>query len=163
MRLFIRCPFLIGILLLLNGSVLGQEWLRKILPLETTVTEVEQTFREKPEKRADKLFFKLKEGNVFVYFSVGCSDGTFQEKWAVEENKITRLIFYPKRKKNISFYRKFISHKIEAQKMRKASDSGHTLYIDDEKGVIYDTQFGKVLSVEFFPPKNYDDLKCKSE
>ena len=38
-----------------------------------------------------------------------------------------------------------------------------TYYINDEDGIVYAIQQGKVDYVEYGPPKKYDDLYCKDQ
>lgn len=53
--------------------------------------------------------------------------------------------------------------KLNRKKFRKVIDThthGIIYYINDEDGITYEIQQGKVDGVEYYPPKRYDHLYC---
>ncbi|HEX5886594.1 MAG TPA: hypothetical protein VFY67_18775, partial [Pyrinomonadaceae bacterium] len=77
--------------------------------------------------------------------------------WNVPKNVVVSVHFYPKHKRRLS------DLKVDRRKLRKVVDrhvGGITYYINDDDGVVYEIQEGKVESIEYGPPKKYDHLYC---
>lgn len=56
--------------------------------------------------------------------------------------------------------------RLDLTKFREVFDkhlSSVTYYINDEDGITYSIQQGKVDYVEYGPSKKYDDLNCKDQ
>ncbi len=144
------------VLLVFSKSLFAQEWIGKILPMETKVSELQGIFDVTPEKKpTDTLFYKLKEGNLFVTYSLGSCKAGAWGAWNIEEGVIVSLVFYPKRKfKPLSFNLTF-------EGMEQGFDSGHQTYKSDAKGLYFSTQFGKVMRIHFYPSNRYKNLRCE--
>ena len=154
MKLIKQLLLALCLIYILQFEVLGQDWLGRITSMRTNVDEVEQMFKESPEKKIDSYFFELKEGNLIVYFSPdNCLSGAYGG-WDVPKGTVTHITFYPKKKRKLSYY------KVDIEKMEKGFDSGHRLFTDNEQGVMYSTQFNKVESIRYFPALKYVNLRC---
>lgn len=73
------------------------------------------------------------------------------------ENVVVSLSFSPRQKKRVA------DLKLDPKKFRKTVDQhviGVIYYINEEDGITYETQDGKVESIEYGPPKKYDNLYC---
>lgn len=78
--------------------------------------------------------------------------------WNVAANVVVSMSFSPKHPKKLSIlkldltnYRKVISEHLPSI----------TYYINDEAGITYTVQEGRVDYVQYGPGKKYDDLYCK--
>ena len=144
------------LILLFTLNTLGQDWLWKIAPMQTNVSQVKEMFKVVPEIYGkDRLLFKLREGNLFIDYSKGKCVKTYWGRWNVEEGIILDIKFYPKKGRKPSFY------KLKKEGMQKGFDQGHITYASDELGLYYSTQFGKVSGIHIYPAKKYDNLKCE--
>lgn len=125
------------------------------MPIQNNISQLKQFFDVEPEKQyEDKLFLKLKEGNLFIWFSQGkCISGSWGA-WNVDEGTIISLTFYPKKRRKPSAYR------FNKEEMKQGYNSGHPHYKSDEKGLYYSTQFGKVTRINFIPASKYENLRC---
>jgi hypothetical protein len=134
----------------------GQTWIGKIIPMKTNTSNLNQFFDVTPEKKYDdKLLLKLKEGNLFVWFSQGnCVSGSWGQ-WNVNKGIIIALTFYPKKRRKITDY------EFSTEGMKESFDSGHQTYTNDEKGLYYSTQFGKVTRINYYPSREFESLRCK--
>ena len=77
--------------------------------------------------------------------------------WNVPENIVVLLRFTPRIKKPIK------ALKLDPRKFRRVPDKhvgGVIYYINDEDGISYEVQEGKVDNVEYGPGKRYDHLYC---
>lgn len=149
--------FLILVLFIFIKSSIAQEWLKEIQPLQTKVSELNEILAITPEKKPlDTLFFKLKEGNLFVEYSLGnCISGSWGA-WNVEEGTVISITFYPNKKRKPSFFG------FSGDGMKQGYDSGHLTYKSDDTGLYYSTQFGKVMSIMYTPPQKYEKIRCKT-
>lgn len=146
-------PFALAVLLTLQP----QTW-RTIVPLETTRTEVELILGH-----TDTEYFavyKTNEGNLFIEYSSGPCRPDSKGGWNVRENVVVSIAFYPKSKPRLS------DLKLNRKKLRKVVDrhvGGIVYYINDEDGVVYEVQEGRVDSIEYGPAKKYHHLKCSQQ
>ena len=140
-----------------NGSLSAQEW-RKIVPLNTSRTNVEAMLG--PASENFEVVYPLKDGNLSIEYSTGpCKTGQ-KGGWNVPKDVVISLFFSPRHPKKLS------ELKLDLMKFRKVVGvhvPSVTYYINDEDGITYAIQQGKVDFVEYGPPKKYDDLHCKDE
>ena len=132
----------------------GQAW-RRIVPLKSTRTDVEQLLG--PSKEVYFADYKLKDGNLFIEYSSGPCRPDRKGGWNVPENTVVLLSFTPRIKKSIK------SLKLDPQKFRKVVGThvgGVIYYINDEDGISYEVQEGKIDSVEYAPRKRDNHLYC---
>lgn len=143
------------ILVIFIESSIAQKWLKEIQPLETKASELRKGLSINPEKRPpDTLFFKLKEGNLFVEYSLGnCISGSWGA-WDVEEDTVLAITFYPKKKRKPSFFG------FSGDGMKQGYDSGHLTYKSENTGLYYSTQFGKVTTISYTPSRKYEKIRC---
>jgi len=131
----------------------AQDW-RKIVPLKSTRTEVEALLGA--AQGAYSAIYQLREGSLFIEYSSGpCRPE--RKGWNVRENVVVSLSFSPRHKKRVGDLR------IDPKKFRKTVDQhviGIIYYINKEDGITYEVQDGKVESIEYGPPKKYDNLYC---
>ena len=144
-------------IVIFNINLSAQEWLKKFVPTQTTLSQVEKITGITPQmERDDQILYKLKSGNLFVGISLGNCIKTTWGKWNVEKGIIIYVIFYPKKNKKPSFYN------LESEGMTEGFDSGHKTYKNDELGLYYSTQFGKVSGINLYPSNQYKNLKCEN-
>lgn len=145
---------LVAIFLSVARSANAQDW-QKIVPLETTPAGVEKLLG--PAEVGYLAIYELKEGNLSIEFSSGSCRPDRKGGWNVPANVVVNVFFSPKKKRRLS------DLKLNRRKFRKVVDrhvGGITYYINDENGVVYEVQEGKVESVEYGPPKKYVHLHC---
>jgi hypothetical protein len=149
--------FFLACLVLTHSQFVGaQTWLPKILPLRTTVADIQPVLRAIPEISPEHYFFKLKEGNLILYYSRGnCIPGAYGG-WDVPEGTITHFTFYPRRKRELAYY------KVDPAKMKQSYDSGQRVYSDENSGLAFWIQFGRVVDIRKFPSSNDERLRCKN-
>lgn len=141
-------------LMIFSSSASAQEW-RTISPLKTTRAEVEALLG--PVESEYFATYKLTEGNIFIEYSSGPCRPDRKGGWNVLKNVVVSVHFYPKHKRRLA------DLKVDRRKLRKVVDrhvGGIVYYINDEDGVVYEIQEGKVTSIEYGPPKKYDHLYC---
>ena len=132
----------------------GQDW-RRIDPLKSTRAEVEALLG--PAEGAYGVIYRLKDGSLFIEYSSGFCRPERKGGWNVPENVVVSVNFSPKHPRRIS------SLKLDPKKFRKEIDrhvGGIIYYINDDEGITYEVQSGKVDSIEYGPPKRYDHLYC---
>lgn len=132
----------------------AQDW-RKVRPLESTRAEVEALLG--PEEGAFSAIYQLKEGSLFIEYSSGPCTPERKGGWNVQKNVVVSLSFSPRRKKQ------FANLKIDPKKFRKEIDQhviGIIYYVNDEDGITYEIQDGKIDSIEYGPPRKYNNLYC---
>jgi hypothetical protein len=143
------------ILLLLGQSAResAQEW-RKIAPLVTTRTDVEAILG--PASDGFEVLYQLKDGKLSIEYSTGpCSSGQ-KGGWNLPQNVVVSLHFVPLHAMKVS--------KLDLKKFRRVVDDhlpSVTYYINDDEGITYAIQQGKVDYVEYGPAKKYEYLYCK--
>src|SRR5690349_1071034 len=150
-RILLMLPTLI---VAFHSCANGQDW-RKIAPLISTRSEVEALLG--PSDGAFSAIYQLKEGSLFIEYSSGPCRPERKGGWNVPENVVVSLGFSPKHKRRIA------SLKLDPKKFRKEIGQhvgGIIYYINDDEGITYEVQSGKVDSIEYGPPKRYDHLYC---
>ena len=142
------------LLLVAAISLVGQDW-RSIVPAKTTRTEVERILGH-----VDTDYFaryQLPDGNLFIEYSSGpCRPGR-KGGWNFPVNVVVSITFYPKVKPRLS------DLKLNRKKLRRVADphvGGIIYYLNDEDGIVYEIQEGRVDSIEYGPAKEYDYLQC---
>jgi hypothetical protein len=137
-------------------DVNAQDW-RQIVPLKSTRAEVERLLGSTKEGYfAD---YQLKQGNLFIVYSSGPCRPDRKGGWNVPENVVLIVSFSPKHKKRIA------ALKLDPKKFRKVIDDhviGVLYYVNDEEGITYEVQSGKVDSVEYGPTKRDEHLYWRS-
>lgn len=132
----------------------AQDW-RKIDPLKSTRAEVEALLG--PAEGAFSAIYQLKEGSLFIEYSSGFCRPERNGGWNVPVNVVVSVNFSPRHSRRIS------SLKLDPKKFRKEIDQhvvGVIYYINDDEGITYEVQSGKVNAIEYGPPKRYDHLYC---
>ena len=139
------------------GSVVtgcAQDW-RRITPLTTVRTEVENLLGS--SSGAYDATYTLNDGVLFVEYSSGPCTPDRKGGWNVPEYTVVSLRFEPKAKK------KFASLKLDLSKFRRTVGKhvgGVTYYTNEEDGITYEIQRGRVDAIEFLPGKLHYSLKC---
>jgi hypothetical protein len=132
----------------------AQDW-QKIVPLKSTRIEVEAVLGS---SQGDYFAsYRLKEGSLFIEYSSGPCRPDRKGGWNVPENVVVSFSFSPRLKKRVA------DLKLDPKRFRRVIDQhviGITYYINDEDGITYEIQEGKVDSVEYGPAKKYDNLYC---
>lgn len=155
MNLFV--PILTLFLLAPDSDVKAQEW-KKFVPLNTTRAEVEAILG--PAGEGFEVTYQLKDGSLSIEYSTGPCRSDRKGGWNVPKDVIISLLFSPKHPKKLS------ALKLDLTKYRKVAGGDTpsvTYYINDEDGIVYSIQMGKVDYVEYSPPKKYDHLRCKDQ
>lgn len=132
----------------------AQDW-RKITPMISTKAEVEALLG--PAEGAFSAIYQLKEGSLFLEYSSGPCRPERKGGWNVPANLVVTIRFSPKNKRGIA------SLKLDPKKFRKVIDQhviGVIYYINDDDGITYEVQAGRVNSVEYGPAKKYEHLYC---
>ena len=144
-------PFLI---LIKCQSVNDQNW-RRIVPLASTRADVERILG--PTNEVYFATYRLKEGDLFIEYSSGPCRPERKGGWNVGENVVISVSFSPKHKRRVA------DLKLDPKKFRKVIDNhaiGILYYINDEEGINYEVQDGKVESIEYYPAKSFEHLHC---
>lgn len=133
-----------------------QEWLDKITPMKTQVSELSKILNvELPKKLDGDFILKLKDGNLLIWFSQGnCVKGNWGA-WDISQGTIISFTFYPKKERKPSFY------KLSKTGTKILYNQGHQIFINEESGISFDVEFGKVRSITYTPGIKYEDLRCK--
>jgi hypothetical protein len=130
-----RTLTIIFTIFILQLPIFSQDWMTKIIPMKTAITETEQMFKEKPKKYEDFYDFQLKQGDLRIYFSLGnCKSGAYGG-WNIPKGIVTHIRYYPEKERKLSFYRK------NTQDMSLEYDSGQKVFTDEINGVSYWVQF----------------------
>ncbi len=132
----------------------NQNW-RQIVPLKSSRTDVERLLGT--TKEAYFATYQLKEGSLFIEYSSGPCSAERKGGWNVPKDVVISVSFSPKRKRRIA------ALKLDSKKFRKVIDQhvvGIIYYINDEDGITYQVQEGKIDSVEYSPTKRDEHLYC---
>ena len=101
--------------------------------------------------------YQLKEGSLFIEYSSGPVGRNAKEAGTYQKTLLLALAFSPKHKRRIA------SLKLDPKKFRKVVDQhlgGVIYYINDDEGITYEVQSGKVDAIEYGPAKKHDHLYC---
>ena len=132
----------------------AQEW-RKIVPLKSTRADVERLLG--PAEQPYGVDYELKNGVLSVEYSTGPCRKDRRGGWNVPEGVVISFSFSAKHKQRVT------DLKLNRKRFRRVIDThtgGITYYINDEDGIMYEVQQGRVEGVEYYPPKKYDHLYC---
>jgi hypothetical protein len=142
----------------LTPPAYAQDWLWKIVPLKTNISEVKKMFAVTPEMYGNNsLEFILEEGVLTIDFSPSKCAQTSWGSWNVEPGAVIDVIFYPDKGRKPSFYN------LKPDGMKQGFDQGHITYSSDELGLYYSVEFGKVSRIHIYPANKYKSLKCEEK
>lgn len=149
-------PVLLSFALVLTNwqSNKDLDW-RQIMPLRSTRIDVERLLGTSNEVYMAK--YKLEEGNLFIEYSSGPCTPLRKGGWNVPTDVVVHMSFSPNLKKPVS------DLKLNPKKFRRVTDEhvgGVVYYINDELGLTYEVQQGKVDVIYYQPGKKYDYLYC---
>ena len=154
MKTQITILFLCGLILTLAPRANAQEW-RKIVPLKSTRADVERLLG--PAEQPYAVDYELKDGVLSIVYSTGPCRKDRRGGWNVLEGVVISYSFSAKRKQCE------VDLKLTRKKFRRVIDThtgGITYYINEDDGITYEIQQGRVEGVEYYPPKKYDYLYC---
>lgn len=146
---------LLFVLMLCLGDVGFRQAWRAIIPLKTVRTEVESLFG--PSSDPYLASYSLNDGTLFVEYSSGPCRAERKGGWNVKDGVVVSVRFEPKSKK------KFTSLKLDLSKFKRVEGGdvvGIINYTNEEEGVTYEVQRGRVDAIEYLPDKRYYSLKC---
>jgi hypothetical protein len=141
------------------------DWLKKMKEIQLLsdtydkVVEILGTPVERGRGKDTSEYFDFKAGRMAVFFEPGnCGDG-MQSGWKVPKWSVVKIAFFldewvDPQKLEIRDFNGFIAKPIHES--REGIE-----YSNDELGVDYIVNQGKVQSVIFRPGKKYTDLRCK--
>lgn len=145
---------LLALILYLGGVASGQVW-RSITPLRSVRTEVESLLG--PSSDPYLASYSLQDGTLFVQYSTGPCTPETKGGWNVPEGTVVLIRFVPKSKK------RFTSLKIKFSKFKRVEGGdvvGIVNYTNEEEGITYEVQRGRVDAIEYLPGKRHYSLKC---
>ena len=154
MRIVIVALSLLLLMSTNQPNVKGQDW-RQIVPLKTTRAEVERLLGA-----TTTIYFaeyELKQGSLFIEYSSGPCRPERKGGWNVPKDVVTMIHFTPKRRTRIA------NLKLDPRKFRRVVDDhsiGILYYVNDEEGITYQVQSGKIDFVEYHPAKRDEHLYC---
>ena len=154
MRIVLALIFLAVLILTKPLDVKGQDW-RQIVPLKTTRAEVERLLGS--ATGAYFAEYDLKQGSLFIEFSSGPCKPERKGGWNVPRDVVIMVHFTPKHSTRIA------DLKLDPKKFRKIVDEhviGALYYVNDEEGITYAVQSGKIDFIEYHPAKRDEHLYC---
>ena len=154
MRIVLAALFLPFLILTNRPNVNGQDW-RQIVPLKSTRAEVERLLGAMVT--AYFAEYELKQGSLFIEYSSGPCRPERKGGWNVPKDVVTMVHFTPKHKRRIG------DLKLDPRKFRRVVDEhviGIVYYVNDEEGVTYAVQSGKIHFVEHHAAKLDEHLYC---
>jgi hypothetical protein len=137
-------------------ETLKKDW-QQIVPLKSTRGDVERLLG--PAKSGYGIFYELREGSLFIEYSSGPCKPERRGGWDVAENVVIRISFSPHEKRRMKHL------KLDLKRFRKVTDDhvvGILYYVNDEDGITYEVQRGRVDSVEYGPKKNDEHFSCNN-
>jgi hypothetical protein len=146
-------------------TVVAQNWRDRLIPLQTTIDEMERILTAKPfnarvlkeNKFEDRHIYYFKEGTLRVYFSLGrCVDGLYG-KYELDKGVIIQASFIPEKWRKISYYER----DVKSLKKDTSAAPQYISYENIKKGINYTVQLGKVSEISFSGPENIDLEPCK--
>ncbi len=154
MRIALSTLFFPFLILINQSNGNGQDW-RQFVPLRSTRADVERLLGS--SKEAYFADYSLKEGNLFIEYSSGPCRLDRKGGWNVPMDVVITLHFTPQRKRHIS------DLKLDLTRFKKVVDEhviGILYYVDDEDGITYQVQNGKIDFVEYGPTRKDEHLYC---
>jgi hypothetical protein len=161
---FTSVGLLFLILIFCQQFVIAQNWRDRLIPLQTSIDEMERLLTASPfnarvlkePKSEDRYIFYFKEGTLRVYFSLGrCVDGVFG-KYELDKGVIIQASFVPQKWRKISFYEKNVKN----LKIDTTAAPQLISYENVKKGIDYTIQQGKVSEITFISPGSMNPEKC---
>lgn len=134
----------------------SEEW-KKIVPLQTTRVQVEATLG--PAGAGFDVTYHLQDGNLSIEYSTGPCESGQKEGWNVPKDVVVSLHFSPRKSRKLSQLR------LDSRKFRKITNEhlpSVTYYINDEDGITYAIQQGKVDYIEYGPSRKFDHLALRT-
>jgi hypothetical protein len=152
----INCLIAMMIFFVVTSTAYGQDWLWKITPLQTNISEVKKMFDITPEIYGnDQLKFIFEDGHLTIGFSPDKCVKTSWGAWNIAKGTVIDIDYFPYERRKPLFYN------LKRKEMKQGYDRGIVTYSSDESGLYYSTEFGKVTRINIYPPNKYNDLKCK--
>ena len=158
-----------GVIFILSTNLLiyGQnpDWyikLNKLEILKSSKNDVGRIFNDFKISKSfihngvESAFYESSEGELSVNFSAGGCSFKREDDYNVEKGKVLEAIFFPKEFVKLSKFR------IDKNKFEKhLEDDNPTLhYINQNLGIDYGVQKGKVIHIKLFPSANFENLRC---
>lgn len=135
-------------------NVKSQDW-RQIVPLKSTRAEVERLLGT--TTGAYFAQYELKQGSLFIEYSSGPCRPERKGGWNVPRDVVIMVNFSPKNRTRIA------DLKLDPKKFRTIVDDhviGILYYVNDEEGITYQVQGGKIDFIEYHPAKKDEHLYC---
>lgn len=154
MRIALAALFLPFLILTSRVHVKGQDW-RQIVPLKSTRAEVERILGA--TTGAYFAQYELKQGSLFIEYSSGPCKPERKGGWNVPKDVVIRVNFSPKHRTRIA------DLKLAPKKFRRVVDNhviGILYYVNDEEGITYQVQSGRIDFVEYGPARRDEHLYC---
>ena len=154
MRIALTALFLLFLILTNRPNVNGQDW-RQIEPLKSTRADVERLLGSTTGAYFGE--YELKQGSLFIEYSSGPCRPERKGGWNVPRDVVIMVNFTPKHRTRIA------DLKLDPKKFRKIVDDhviGALYYVNDEDGITYAVQSGRVDFVEYHPTKRDKHLYC---
>jgi hypothetical protein len=140
----------------LNGQ--EADW-TQLKVLQSTRADVEKILGQPYEKANNPFFgsYRAKGGNVFIQYSMGLCKPNYRGGWNVESQTVIDMAFFYYIEPTLK------SLKLDKKKYKKVIE-GDVLdiftYKNDEDGIKYIVQKGKVETIVYYPTKKFDWLQC---
>lgn len=131
------------------------DW-HQVVPLRSTRADVERLLGTSTSGGYSATY-KLEEGNLFIVYSSGPCTPERAGGWNVPKDVVVQMSFSPKLKKRVS------DLKLDQKKFRKVIDEhvgGVVYYINDDLGLMYEVQRGKVDVIYYEPGTKDKHLHC---
>ena len=125
------------------------------MPLKSTWAQVERLLGTATE--AYFADYELKQGSLFIEYSSGPCRPERKGGWNVPRDVVIMLDFTPKHKTRIA------DLKLDPKKFRKIVGDhviGVLYYVNDEEGITYAVQGGRIDFVEYGPTRKDEHLYC---
>ena len=154
MRIVLSALFLLFMILANRFNANGQDW-RQIVPLKSTRADVERLLGSTTGAYFSE--YELKQGSLFIEYSSGPCKPERKSGWNVPRDVVVMVHFTPKHRTRIA------DLKLDPQKFRRIVDEhviGALYYVNDEEGITYAVQRGKIDFVEYHPAKRDEHLYC---
>jgi hypothetical protein len=136
----------------------------ELVALESTREQVEKILGEPEAHFATYGLYKKETGKFHVWYSMGgCHKDVEGIQWDALPQRLTRIVFYPKKSLPIA---KYISNQQDFVKTDHPTISSRHFYTSSDETIIYETIATKsasefVYSVELQPGKDKQKLLCK--
>lgn len=146
---------LCGLISMMIATGHAQQW-RKIVPLKSTRSDVERLLG--PQKKSYGVVYELRDGTLSIEYSSGPCKKDRKGGWNVPEDVVISFSFSAIDKP------RFSSLKSDRSRFRRIVDrhTGEIInYVSDRDGVMYEVQRGRVQSVEYYPARRYNHLRCR--